>query len=541
MNLLLLGAVENVRILDLIVLVVYLGAMAAMGLFMASRNKSTEEYFVGNRSYSGWIIGISMLGTSISSITFLAFPADAFGGNWSQLVMNWMLPIAAIVAIVIFIPLFRSSHLTSAFEYLGHRFGTPLRIYGAIGFLLLQVIRIGSILFLVSTPVSLLFDIDIRTVILCAGIFVAFYTVVGGIDAVIWTDVIQSFVLWFGGIICVLYIAFHLPGGLGQVFEVGSEFKKFDVGDFDFDLSRNTFWTAAFLGIINFLGMYCSDQTFVQRYVSAKSTKEARKAAIIYSIIAVPTWTFFFFLGTCVFVYYQQFPTSALPDEAKYVFPYFILHQIPPGIAGLVIAGVLAAAMSSLDSSLNSISTVFTIDFLKPYLAPNRDDKYYLTVAKWVAIIFAVLMIAGALIFNELTKTQTTNQLSWIVASIFGGCLTGLFLVGFFTTRVKGNAAALAVGVAILANIFLNVMLIEELPELVLKVLNIIEIGPLVNSYITKLHTLVPFQVNTLWVGPLVNLIFIVVAYVSSFLLPSTSEDLAGLTIWTYKKSSDKK
>ncbi|PHS10136.1 MAG: sodium:solute symporter [Blastopirellula sp.] len=517
MNFLLLGAFENVRILDLIVLVVYLGAMAAMGLFMASRNKSTEEYFVGGRSYSGWIIGISMLGTSISSVSFLAFPADAYKGNWSNLVSNWMLPIATVLAIAVFIPLFRSTRLTSAFEYLGHRFGAPLRIYGAIGFLLLQVIRIGSILFLVSMPVSLLFDVDIRIVIICAGIFVGFYTVVGGIDAVIWTDVIQSFVLCFGGILCVAYILYQLPGGFGQVLEVGSDIdlNKFSLGDFDFDLSRKTFWTVSILGLIHFIGQCCSDQTFVQRYIAAKSTREARKAAILYSIFAIPTWTFFFFLGTCVYVYYLQFPTESLPKDPDAVFPYFILHQIPPGIAGLVIAGVLAAAMSSLDSSLNSISTVFTIDFLKPYLAPNREDKYYLTVAKWVAVLFAVLMIAGALLFIELTKTYTVNQLTWIVASIFGGCLTGLFLVGFFTTRVKGNAAAFAVGVSIVANIYLNLMVFEMLPKQI------------------------TFPLNELWVGAIINLLFIVVAYGASFLLPSTSEDLSGLTVWTFRKSSD--
>ncbi len=197
----------DIRPLDLIVIATYLAGMAAVGIWFSKKNKSTEEYFLGGRSFPAWAIGLSMLGTSVSSVTFLAFPAAAYVLDWRQLVSNLMLPFVAVLAIIVFIPFFRRGLLTSAFEYLGQRFGEAARIYGALSFILLQLIRLGKVLFLVSIPVSLLTGIEMQYVIIGVGIFIAFYTVVGGFEAVIWTDVVQSIVLWFGGLLCFFYIS----------------------------------------------------------------------------------------------------------------------------------------------------------------------------------------------------------------------------------------------------------------------------------------------------------------------------------------------
>ena len=420
------------RPLDIAVIILYLAGMAGLGIWFAKRNRTTEEYFLGDRAFPGWVIGLSMLGTSISSVTFLAFPAAAFTLDWRQLVSNLTLPFVAVLAIVVFIPFFRRGKTTSAFEYLGDRFGPGARLYGTLSFMLLQLIRLGKVLFLVSIPVSLLTGIDIRIVIVCVGVFISLYTIAGGIGAVIWTDVVQSIVLWVGGIVCFVTIVLQLPGGLDQIFEVGREHDKFDVGSMGFNLSERTFWTVALLGIVSWLTMYSSDQNVVQRYLAARSLKEARKATTIYSAIAVPTWAFFFFLGTCVFVFYTVNPNETVSGlEADAVFPYFILTEVPVGITGLVIAGVLAAAMSSLDSSINAISTIFTVDLMKPYLAKGRDDRFYLRWARLVAVVTSILMILGAILFSSIEK-ESMNDLSWIVGLRVRRMSPGAFHGGVF-------------------------------------------------------------------------------------------------------------
>lgn len=505
------------RPLDIAIIVLYLLGTAAVGVWFARRNKTTEDYFLGDRSIPGWVIGLSMLGTSISSVTFLAFPAAAYSLDWRLLVMNLTLPLVAVLAIVVFIPFFRRGKTTSAFEYLGDRFGPGVRLYGALSFILLQLIRLAKVLFLVSIPMSMLTGLEIRWVIVFVGIFISLYTIAGGIEAVIWTDVVQSIVLWVGGLICLVTIAWQLPGGVGQIFEVGVQNGKFDVGSMEFNLderafwNERNFWTLALLGIVSWLTMYSSDQNVVQRYLAAKSLREARKATTIYSIIAVPTWAFFFFLGTAVFVFYKVYQNKTVTElEVDAIFPYFILTQVPVGITGLVIAGVLAAAMSSLDSSINAISTIVTVDLMKPYLAKGRDDKFYLRSARLVAVVASVLMILGSILFSSIEK-ESMNDLSWIVASVFGGCLLGLFMAGFFTTRINNHSAIFGLVVAVCLNVYLGVSAAGWLP---------------------KTMTL---PIHSYWTGILVNLAFLIVAGVIAVFQGRNQRELSGLTVWTLK------
>jgi solute:Na+ symporter, SSS family len=285
----------TIRALDITAVIIYLVAMVAIGIYFTRRTTTTEGYFVGNRSFPGWVIGLSMLGTIVSSATFLALPAAAYVLDWRQLTVNLVLPFVAILAIVVFIPFFRRGNLTSAFEYLGHRYGAAPRLYGTLSFIILQLIRMSQILFLVSLPIQFLTGAPIEWVIVGAGLFIAFYTIAGGIEAVIWTDVIQALILIIGGIVCFVLIALDLPGGVGQIIEIGQSHNKFSLGSFNWNLYERTFWTVAILGIINWLMIYSGDQNIVQRYAAARSTREARKATAIYSAIALPMWIMFFF------------------------------------------------------------------------------------------------------------------------------------------------------------------------------------------------------------------------------------------------------
>ncbi len=505
------------RLPDVVAVALYLLVMIMVGLYFSRRNKTTEEYFVGNRTFPGWVIGLSMLGTIISSATFLALPAAAYVLDWRQLSVNLVLPFIAVIAIVVFIPFFRQGKLTSAFEYLGRRFGMAPRLYGTCSFIAMQLIRMAQILFLVSLPIQFLTGAPIEWVIVGAGIFIAFYTVAGGIEAVIWTDVIQALILLFGGLLCFLIIAADLPGGVQQIFDIGRTHNKFSLGSFDWNLAERTFWTVIILGVVNWLMIYGGDQNMVQRYAAARSTREARKATALYSIIALPMWILFFFVGTSLFVYYSAFPDPTITGlEADQVLPYFILTKVPAGVAGIVISAVLAAAMSSLDSGINAIATVSVIDLMKPFAIKDHDDQYYLRAARLVAVGATAFVISGAIFFSHIEK-ESMNDISLIVTSIFGGCLMGLFMLGFFSRRVEGGAATIAMVGAILFNIYLGLGALGWLPPAV------------------------TLGLHSYWVGAAVNGFFIVFALALSFLRGKETGDLEGLTVWTMPDESKNK
>ncbi len=502
----------HLRTLDGLTILLYLTGMIAIALYFARRNTNTEEYFVGNRGFAGWVIGLSMLGTIVSSATFLALPAAAYALDWRQLAVNFAMPVVAVLAVLFFIPLFRRGRMTSAFEYLGRRYGVVPRLYGTVSFIVMQLIRTAQVLFLVALPIQFLTGVSLQTAIVGAGAFVACYTVVGGIDTVIWTDVVQTIVLVLGGLVCAAYVVVALPQGLGQIVEVGAAANKFSLGSFDWDLTRRTFWTVLLLGIVNWLAIYGGDQNIVQRYVSSRSTREARKATILYSALALPMWAFFFFVGTSVFVYYRVFPSDTVSAlAADQVLPYFILTQIPAGMAGLIVAAIVAAAMSTLDSSINAIATVTVVDLVKPFLAKNRSDRYYLWTARLVATCAALLMVLGALTFAHIPK-ESMNDISLIATSVFGGCLMGLFMMGFFTRRVDGRAVNSALVVAVVFHTYLGLGALELLPPTW------------------------RFPAHQYWVGALVNGLFMFVAYGIALLRRRPPSDLHGLTVWTMKR-----
>ena len=499
----------SIRPLDAITVGLYLAGMLGIGAYCARRGSSAETYFVGQRNFPGWVVALSMLGTIVSSTTFLALPAAAYVLDWRQLTVNLVVPFVAIVAVIFFIPFFRRAGLTSAFEYLGDRFGQPARLYGAIGFIFLQLIRVAQVLFLVSLPLQFLTGAPIGWVIAGGALFVALYTIAGGMEAVVWAGVVQALIMLVGGILCLGFVVGQLPGGLAQIIEVGQEHRKFSLGSMDWDPHQRTFWTVAILGLVNWLNIYSGEQTLVQRYVSSKSLWEARKATLMFSGIAVPMWTMFFFIGTSLFVFFQVLPDARVgqlqPDQ---VLPYFVLTHVPAGLAGLVIAAVIAAAMSSLDSGVNSISTVVVIDLLKPHLAPGRSDAFYLKAARWVAGAAIIAMAFGAFSFSQMKK-ESMNDVSLIVFSVLGGAITGLYMLGFFTRRVDGRSANIALVIAIAFNIYLGLGLLGLLPT----------------GWKIGLHSY--------WVGALVNLLFVVLAYGISLLRRVPPQPLVGLTVWT--------
>ncbi len=434
--------------LDGALLLAYFGGIAALGLFFAKKNQDTEEYFLGGRGFSGWVIGLSMVGTAISSITFLSMPADSFKTYWLRFLPYAFVPIAALFAIVFFIPLFRAQRITSAYEYLETRFGPSIRTYGAATYIVAQLLRISLVLYLVALLLHRLTGLDQTLCIVIAGAFVGLYTVVGGIDAVIWTDVIQTVVLASGSLLCLAVIIYKLPGGLSQIFEVANAHSKFALASlvdgkplpmsWGLNLGEKTIPLMVMMSATFFLTEYATAQHFVQRYCAARSTREARKAMLVQVAIAMPIWLFYMFLGTALFVFFHVFPATEASEmlngtrRAEGIVPFFVLNHLPPGIAGLVIAAALAAGMSSLDSSINAVATVAVVDIYKRHWAKDREDRHYLRVAWVVAAAASVLMLIGAslLLHAESTTLQDT---SIKLTSLVGGGILGVFLLGFFT------------------------------------------------------------------------------------------------------------
>lgn len=503
----------TIRFLDLLVLALFLVGIVVLGLYFAQRNNTTEEYFLGSRAFPGWAVGLSMVGTSVSSVTFLALPAAAFVLDWRQLTPNLMLPLVALVAVIFIIPIFRDGRNTSAFEYLEKRFGPLVRLYGSLSFLILQVLRLGTVLYLVSIPVAALTGMHILLVILIGGGFITLYTVFGGIGAVIWTDVIQTVILVLGGIFAIGFMVSAIPGGLGEVMTVGMAEGKFSLGPTDFTLSERTLWVMMLAGLLHFGTEYAGNQNVVQRYLASSSTREARKASLICVAASVPMWTAFFFLGTCLFVYYTHNPSPLVANlQADEVLPYFILTSLPVGIAGLIVGGCIAAAMSSLDSSINAISTITTIDLLKRYLRPSAPDQFYLRFARLFALGAGLLMIGGAITFHYIPR-ESIADLLLIISAFFTGSLLTLFLLGFFTRRVGYRAALAGMVVGIVVNVYLVFNALGWLPR---------GLGLPVHDYTVNL---------------IVNLVAAAIAYPLGVILWHTGmdrpRDLRGLTVWT--------
>jgi len=515
----------NLHWLDTLMLLVYFGGMAGMAAWFARKNTSTEEYFVGGRSFPGWAIGLSMVGTSISSVTFLAYPADAYKTAWLRYVPNFALPVGVAVASLFFLPFFRRTKTTSAYEYLEGRFGPSVRVYAAIAYIVAQLVRVSTILYLVSLLIHEFTELDTTYCIILGGTFVALYTIIGGIDAVVWTDVIQTVVLVVGGVLCLAVIVTKLPGGLGQIFEVAGAAGKLGFADLEdgvlqpapwgLSLQKKTVLMMFFLGLTNWLREYSAGQHVVQRYVASKSAREARKAMWICVASSLPIWAFYMFLGTSLFVFFKVFPCQDATEmlngtqKAEQILPFFVINYLPPGATGLVIAAALAAAMSSLDSSINSISTVSVVDIYRRLIARDRDDRHYLHIAWAVACVTGVLMIGGATILDRV-RTTTLQDTSTILVSLLGGGLLGTYLLGFFTNR--GDARAVWTGVVFTMVFTAWTVVAKHWPD----------------ALPSRLR--VPFDLY--YAGFIGNVLMFLVGFGASFLFGPISRSLRNLTVW---------
>jgi len=431
----------SISSIDLIIIVVYILATTAFGAWFVKRSGDMKGFTLAGNLIPGWAIGLSLMATYLSSISFLANPGKTYASDWRPFVFSLTLPIAIWIAAKWFIPLYRNQVQTTAYEYLETRFALWARLYMGVAYVLLQVGRFAVVLYLTALALAALLGVDIKVLILALGALTIVYTLLGGFAAVIWTDVVQSVVLLLGGIACLALLISGLDGGWQQLQSVASANHKFDLGSMDFYFMIQGFWVIFIFGIVENLKNFSVDQNYVQRFLSAPSEREAKKALWLGGLLYIPISALFFMIGTTLFVYYLNVSPDDLPAKADQIFPYFIVHELPVGVVGIVIAGVLAAGMSTLDSSLNSSATVVTIDFYKRVFNSSADDAAQLRMIRLsTAIIGVVATLASLVMINA----KTALDVWWQISAIFGGGMLGLFLSALLLPKLTSQQAMIA-------------------------------------------------------------------------------------------------
>jgi solute:Na+ symporter, SSS family len=470
------------------VLVGYFVGIMALGLFFWRRNNSAEQFTAGGRTLSGWLCGLSIFATYLSSISFLALPGKAFVDNWNFFLYSLALPLAALIAVRYFVPLYRTSGEISAYSWLETRFGLWARMCASGFYLLYQVARIGVVMYLMALPMAVLFGWDIRTVIVVTAVMVTVYAFVGGIVAVIWADAIQAVVLLVGALLALGILLAGMPGGSAEVIEVAAENGKFSLGSTSlFDVSQTTIWVILAFGLFDNLRNFGVDQSYIQRYIAARTDREAAKSVWLGALLYIPVSAMFFFIGSALYAFYESHPSETQqvrrivaeqklmqagvsadsPDyqeqldriasnltEAELgdrVFPHFIAAQLPQGARGLLIAAVFAAAMSTVSTSLNSSATLVMSDIYQRLWKPRASDAECVGVLRVATIAWGAMGTAMALALVRLTEGAL--DVWWDLSSVLGAAIIGLFLLGVTVPSIRNKQAIVifGIGMAIIA------------------------------------------------------------------------------------------
>ena len=474
---------------DIVVLFVYFALLIGAGFYFRKRSGTVEGFTVANRSLPGWVVGLSIFGTYLSSNTFIGVPGQAYGSNWNGFVFSLSLPIAAFISVKWFVPFYRRHAGLSAYEHLETRFGAWARVYAVVCYLLTQVSRVGTIMFGVSVGLHALTGWDIATIIVFSGAAVTLYTLMGGIEAVIWTDAIQSVVLTVGAVVVVILILTGMPEGPGQAIQLAEEAGKFSLGDFGTSLAplepfgQSTFWVILAYGIVMNLTNFGIDQNFVQRYHAAESDKAAGRSVWFGSLIYIPVALMFFFIGSILFSYGEANPeflaevklemvAADSPGLAKgsaeamrlagelqpsdygdKVLPHFIANKIPAGLAGLLIAALFAAAMSSIDTSLNSSATIALQDFYRRWVKRDATEAQSLRFLRVMTVVWGGIGTGVAL---AMMGVESILDAWWKISGVFAGGMLGLFLLGFISRRATNAGAVTGATVGLLVILWLT-------------------------------------------------------------------------------------
>ncbi len=423
------------------VLAIYLSGMLLLGYCFMRRSSSSDDFFKGGGRIPWWAAGISIYATMLSAITYMAIPAKAFATNWTYYPMLVMILVVSYPVIKYYLPFFRRLNVTSAYEYLQLRFNYTVRLMASLLFIAFMVARTALVLYLPSLALTTVTGIDIYICIILMGVVTVVYCTMGGVEAVVWGDVIQGFILVGGAFFAAGYLIFNTEGGIGGFIDIAVDNDKFRMFEWSFDCTKAVFWVVILGGLANNLISYTSDQTVIQRYLTTKDEKAAGKGIMMNGLMSVFISVVFYLIGTGLYTFFKSRPQEldyAL-SNGDAIFPFFMMSQMPVGVAGLLIAAIFAATMSTIASNINSTATAFSVDIYRHW---KRDisDSHMLKSARWASLAAGV---AGTVLAVMMATWDILSLLDYFnsILGLLAGGLGGLFLMGIFFDRIGAKGA----------------------------------------------------------------------------------------------------
>lgn len=473
---------KNLPVFDLTIIGLYMVGMVLVGVWFSRKNSGSEQFTKAGGGIPGWAIGLSIYATFLSSNTFLGVPGKAFGSNWNAFVFSLSMPLSAWVAAKYFVPFYRLTGEISAYTHLEHRFGPWARTYAVVCFLLTQLARMGSIFFGIALSLQALTGFTMTEVMVSMGICIIIYTVLGGIEAVIWTEVVQGVIKTLGAILIIYLIVKGVPGGVSEIVAIGNAHDKFSLGSFSFDFTSATFWVVLVYGFFINLNNFGMDQNYVQRYHAAKSARQAASSIWLCVWLYVPASLLFFIIGSCLFAYYNQHPemltlikeqvarerltagatqadilrlaaTLQPADYGDKVMPHFMVTKIPVGLIGLIVSAILSAAMSTISSGMNSSATVFTEDIYKRYFNRDLTDRRKMRVLYISTVVFGLAGMGAGI---AMIGAKSILDMWWELSGIFAAGMLGIFLLGITSKQTRNHEALLAAIIGVIVIIWMT-------------------------------------------------------------------------------------
>ena len=440
-----------------VAIVLYLGTIMGIGFFFARRNKNTDDFFRGGQRVPGWVAGLSIFATMLSSITFVALPARAFATDWIFIVINAGIIVCAPLVVFRIIPYFRRINVTSAYEYLEQRFNLAIRLFASASFILFQIGRMAIVMYLPALALAAITPLSLEGCILVMGLMSIIYCTMGGLEAVVWTDALQAIVLIGGAFLSFGIMVAGLDGGFGELSAIAAADHKLRWADFDWSATSHmttAFWVMVLAGLGSTIIPYSSDQAVVQRYVSTPTEQKARSAVWLNTAMSTVATVLFFGLGTALYAFYKSRPEALDPTfKTDSIFPLFISRELPVGVAGIVVAAVFAAAQSTISTSMNSTATAIVTDFFRR-LGWRSSERGYLRLARLLTVILGGLGTLFALMLSWADIESAWKTFLTVIGFVMGP-LCGIFLLGMFTRagNSRGAVAGAVAGVAALVSV----------------------------------------------------------------------------------------
>ncbi len=451
------------NLIDILIVLAYLGFVIYLGIRFANSNKDSDDFSVAHGKIPTWALGLSFYATFLSAITFLGDPGRAFSGNWNAFAFSLSIPLAALIATRFFIPFYKKLNTPSAYAHLEGRFGRWATLYPMICFILTQLARMGTIFFAMALVIHSFTGYGIAPVMTIIGISIILYSFMGGIQAIIWTEVVQSIIKTIGALV-ILGIIIH-EINLKEILEIAENNDKFSLGGFELDFSKSGFWTVFLYGLFINLTNFGVDQNYIQRYHTARNHKEAKKSVWAVAYYYIPVSFLFFFIGTALYAFYQSHSNELEPLIQEYgekgigdkILPHFIQNHVPIGLTGLIMAALLSAGMSAISNGINSSATILLNDFIGKR---DRSPSENLKIIRLCSLVVGIIGLGFGL---AMIGIKSILETWWILSGIFASGMLGLFLIAFLYRKLSKFWAIISTVVGLIVVGYLS--LLNYFPE----------------------------------------------------------------------------